>query len=142
MGGLGETMECSATLVAAVAALLVDESDVLLNESTPAQGYSAATMVGEFLDAALVSDGEALQIDAMLSSPGLMNSSLVSSSLLMPCCSGLVGSSFPSPSGAVDYFFDGGEGIVREEGWAPPATKEALRPLPADGLWQLRRPPE
>ncbi|GAB2268472.1 hypothetical protein Dimus_003429 [Dionaea muscipula] len=114
----------------------------MVNEDGMPDIVRAATMVGEFLDAAQVSDGEALPIDAMLSSPGLVNSSLVSSSLLMPCCSGLVSSSFPSPSGAVDNFFDGVEGIVREEGWAPPATKEALRPQPADGLWQLRRPPE
>ncbi|GAB2275918.1 hypothetical protein Dimus_010664 [Dionaea muscipula] len=37
---------------------------------------------------------------------------------------------------------DGEGGLVREEGRAPPAAKEALRPQPTDGLRQLPRPPE
>ncbi|GAB2296303.1 hypothetical protein Dimus_030427 [Dionaea muscipula] len=34
------------------------------------------------------------------------------------------------------------EGLVREEGRAPPTAHEALRPQPADGLRQLPRPSE
>ncbi|GAB2290432.1 hypothetical protein Dimus_024710 [Dionaea muscipula] len=33
-------------------------------------------------------------------------------------------------------------GLVREEARAPPTAQEALRPQPADGLWQLPRPSE
>ncbi|GAB2296304.1 hypothetical protein Dimus_030428 [Dionaea muscipula] len=43
--------------------------------------------------------------------------------------------------GSDDVVSEEVEGMVREEGRAPPAAKEALRPQPADGLRQLPRHP-
>ncbi|GAB2296305.1 hypothetical protein Dimus_030429 [Dionaea muscipula] len=50
----------------------------------------------------------------------------------------------PMVSQSVTFVTDGvvSDGLVREEGRAPPTAHEALRPQPADGLRQLPRPSE
>ncbi|GAB2281334.1 hypothetical protein Dimus_015930, partial [Dionaea muscipula] len=125
--GLGVTMECPISSVTADGVLSGDDGVVLLNEFTLAQGISAASMPIHSIKAE--GEGKGSHDDQL--------SSLA-----------LVTSIFPSPIGDIASLADGGsvredgEGMVREEGRAPPAAKEALGPQPVDGLWLLPRPPE
>ncbi|GAB2283899.1 hypothetical protein Dimus_018383, partial [Dionaea muscipula] len=56
--------------------------------------------------------------------------------------SSLTGMAFSSLSSVLSAGCFGVDGLVREEGWAPPGAKKALRLQPTNGLRQLPRPPE